>query len=579
MLLFVEKFELNQKPYLLFLANEVTEKKQNENKLRRNVTVLNEMGRVAKIGGWEFDPLTGEGSWTDEVARIHDLDPDVPTSRSLGINFYTEVSKRIIENAIEELLATGKGYDLELELISAKGIHKWVRTIGHPVIEEGKIVNVRGSFQDISEQKMAESILRLQSERLRVMHEIDHAILQSMQSPESIVLTALSYIKGILDYKMAMVGFFNPETNEMNYYSEDETNPDLLARRFNLTKEQYEGIEFLGKSAISVVSDIKDVEVPQKVAVMLQQLGIHSFVNTPLFSAQAFYGTLNIGWGASRKVDPGELEIIEEVSSQISLAIEQSYLLKESLRYTVELEERVKERTRQLIESNKELEAFTYSVSHDLRAPLRHINGYIDLLITKYNEILPEKGKHYLETILDSATQMGILIDDLLQFSRTGRQEMRQGNLDMNSLVNEVIQSMTVETANREIEWSIASLPRVYGDHSLLRMVWINLLSNAVKYTREKEKAIIEIKVTENSDSFTFSVKDNGAGFDMNYAHKLFGVFQRLHTTAQFEGTGIGLANVRRIINKHGGETWAEAELGLGATFFFTIPKPKEALK
>lgn len=241
-----------------------------------------------------------------------------------------------------------------------------------------------------------------------------------------------------------------------------------------------------------------------------------------------------------------------------------------------ELEQRVIERTSQLEAANKELEAFSYSVSHDLRAPLRHINGYISLLNERYSDGLPEKALHYLKTVTTAAKQMGMLIDDLLQFSRTGRQEVHQTTTDMNLLIKEVLEKIKPDIENRKINWSVQELPEVFGDYSLLKQVWINLLDNAVKYTRNEKLAEISIGCTVNQKNIVFFVRDNGAGFDMKYAHKLFGVFQRLHTQAEFEGTGIGLANVQRIIHKHNGQVWFKAQPGTGATFFFSLPKNKE---
>lgn len=232
-----------------------------------------------------------------------------------------------------------------------------------------------------------------------------------------------------------------------------------------------------------------------------------------------------------------------------------------------------RKRVEELNLANKELEAFSYSVSHDLRAPLRHINGYVDLLLSRFYDTLPDKARHYLDNIADSAHQMGTLIDDLLQFSRTGRQELRQTYLDMNIIVKEIIAPIKQDNRERNIEWRIASLPNVYGDHAMLRIVWTNLLSNALKFTRTKEKTIIEINVSDENEASIFSVCDNGVGFDMQYAQKLFGVFQRLHSIDEFEGTGIGLANVHRIILRHEGRTWAKAEPDKGATFYFSLPK------
>ncbi len=238
-----------------------------------------------------------------------------------------------------------------------------------------------------------------------------------------------------------------------------------------------------------------------------------------------------------------------------------------------ELEDRVAKRTSQLEASNKELEAFSYSVSHDLRAPLRHVSGYVELLNKHFHSELPEKGQHYLNSIADSVRLMGVLIDDLLQFSRTGRMELRESDFDMNEIVKEVIESLGKDNPDRKIEWVLGKLPSIYGDKALLRLVWMNLLSNAVKFTRTGKQTRIEIGVKKEKKELVFFVRDNGVGFDIQYAQKLFGVFQRLHPAEEFEGTGVGLANVRRIILRHGGRTWAEAELNNGAIFYFSIPK------
>ncbi len=266
------------------------------------------------------------------------------------------------------------------------------------------------------------------------------------------------------------------------------------------------------------------------------------------------------------------IAIIRDISEKVKTRDEITKL-------NAELEARVIERTQELDYKNKELEAFSYSVSHDLRAPLRHISGFVDLLIRKEKVNLSEKGEHYLGAIALSARQMGDLIDDLLQFSRTGRAEMRSTFIDMNVIVKDVAESSTKGLTDRKIEWEIQELPEVFVDPPLIRQVWVNLLSNAVKFSKNVEQAIIKISTKEEDSEFIFSVQDNGAGFDMRYSQKLFGVFQRLHPKEEFDGTGIGLANVHRIISRHGGRVWAEAEPGKGATFFFTLPKKSKELK
>ncbi len=239
-----------------------------------------------------------------------------------------------------------------------------------------------------------------------------------------------------------------------------------------------------------------------------------------------------------------------------------------------ELERRVSERTAELEAANKELEAFTYSVSHDLRAPLRHIDGFARLLLERHLEGLSDKGKHYLRQVCSAARQMGTLIDDLLSLSRIGRQEVKWQVAGFNSLVSEVLTDLRPQMAGRRIEWKIGELPFVECDPALLKVVFTNLLSNAVKYTRPRDRAVIEVSATIDDEHPVIAVRDNGVGFSMKYADKLFGVFQRLHRQEDFEGTGVGLATVQRIIHKHGGRIWAEAELNQGATFRFTLGTP-----
>ena len=245
-------------------------------------------------------------------------------------------------------------------------------------------------------------------------------------------------------------------------------------------------------------------------------------------------------------------------------------------RFNAELEERVRERTAQLEAANQELEAFSYSVSHDLRAPLRHVDGFSEMLKKRVAGSADEKAIRYADVISDSAKRMGQLIDELLIFSRMGRAHVSAESVDTEILVKEVLNELQPETGERKIDWSIHPLPWVSGDRGMLRLVFLNLISNAIKYTGKRGEASIEIGAALNGKEVEFYVRDNGAGFDMKYVDKLFGVFQRLHRSDEFEGIGIGLANVRRIVQRHGGNTWAEGTPDQGATFYFTLPVSTE---
>jgi PAS domain S-box-containing protein len=239
------------------------------------------------------------------------------------------------------------------------------------------------------------------------------------------------------------------------------------------------------------------------------------------------------------------------------------------------LNQKLGKRATELEAINKELEAFAYSISHDLRAPLRHMVGFTELLQKNASSMVDEKGRRYMMMILESAKRMGVLIDDLLAFSRIGRAETRETMVSLEQLVKEIQNEVWQETDGRNIAWKIGPLPDLYGDRSMLKLALLNLISNAVKFTRTRPQPEIEIDCTEErKDGVVLAIKDNGVGFDMKYVNKLFGVFQRLHRAEEFEGTGIGLATVQRIIHRHGGEVWAEGLVGVGATFYLSLPKP-----
>jgi signal transduction histidine kinase len=249
------------------------------------------------------------------------------------------------------------------------------------------------------------------------------------------------------------------------------------------------------------------------------------------------------------------------------------YMINANTKSRMIAEEKLRQAEKETLKINKELEAFSYSVSHDLRAPLRSINGYTQILKEEYGTTLDNEGNRMLNVIITNAKRMGQLIDDLLAFSRLGRQDIRKTKINMDELVKPLLDEMNESNKDRKIVLDIHPLGNVFADGSMIQQVWVNLLSNAFKYTQKNDKETrIEVGATKRATETVFYVKDNGVGFSMDYAHKLFGVFQRLHKTEEFEGTGVGLALVKQIIDRHEGKIWAEAALKGGATFYFSLP-------
>ncbi|MDY3560423.1 PAS domain S-box protein [Gemmata sp. JC673] len=392
---------------LLVVLRDLTEQKRAERQLRYQELMLREAAELAHVGGWGFDPVTFEGDWTPVVATIHDLPPDAPAPKpARGIEFYVEEDRPRIAAAVRAATESGTPYDLELQLVSAHGALKWVRTIARPIVEDGRVVRVRGSLQDITDRKRAEAEIR----------------------------------------------------------------------------------------------------------------------------------SLN-----------------------------------------AELEQRVRDRTADLEAANADLEAFSYSVSHDLRAPLRAIDGFSQIVLDEYGPQLPADAREYLADVCANTLRMGQLVDDLLTFSRLGRQPVRRQTVNTTEMVAGCLDELLRQTGARRIEIRSEELPPCDADPALLRQVWLNLLANALKYSSLSSPAVIEVGATGSPDGPVYYVRDNGVGFDMRYAHKLFGVFQRLHRAEDYEGTGIGLALVQRIVHRHGGRVWADSEPGEWAMFSFTLGRPPSA--
>lgn len=433
------------------------------------------------------------------------------------------------------------------------------------LLENGRIyAELVGSRE--SERRRARAALARHAERLRILHEIDRAI-AAEEPPQAIAGAVIQPVRELLGVPRAIVNMFDFAAGEVEW---------LAAAGRHRTR--IGGVRY----PLHLLGDVDALRrgEPQRIDVdmlppgpevdALLASGVHVFMVVPMIAGGELTGALSFG-GESDSFPSEQVAIAQEVATQLAVAIAQARLLEQVRCHGQELEMRVNERTAELKAVNRELESFSYSVSHDLRAPLRAVDGYALMLMEDYGARLDGEGRRLLGVVRDSAAQMGRLIDDLLQFSRVGRKALAPAPVDMRSLAVEVVADLGQAYPKARID--LGALPAAKGDRALLRHVWMNLIGNALKYSARNESPQVEISGHVEGAESVYQVRDNGVGFDMRYHEKLFTVFQRLHREDEFEGTGVGLAIVQRVIVRHGGRVWGEGATGQGACFRFALPK------
>ena len=426
-------------------------------------------------------------------------------------------------------------WNTEFRVLEGDGSVRWFECNSTPVAETDGAIVWHGALADVSERKRTERELLRSQRRLT-------AVVSKMS-------------EGLLVYNSA--GRLS------------EWNPAALAMH-GLDDATTRGLSLDAAMRLFTVSTLDGVVLPPE-----RWPHARLMAGEVLRQLELRVQRLDRGWSkvfsySGTRVDDPQGKPLFSVL-QFSDVTERRRSDEEIVRLNSELEQRVAERTAQLQAAVKEIEAFSYSVSHDLRAPLRALDGFSQALIEDHGTLLPEDGRRYLGIIRDTAQKMGHLIDDLLAFSHLGRQPLTRRTVDCRQLVQHAFDSLALQRKGRQIELRIGELPACEADLALLRQVWINLIGNAIKYTRQRSEAVIEVGSTRQNGVIEYFVRDNGAGFDMQYAHKLFGVFERLHRADEFEGTGVGLAIVQRIVERHGGHARALGAVGRGATFFFTL--------
>ncbi len=463
--------------------------------------------------------------------------------------------------------ATVEGSDLCFR--HRDGREVWGLVSGSPILSrDGTVIGAVGMVTDITERKRAEDRLRRSAERLGVLHDLDQAILAA-RSPAEIGRAALARLRRMVPCHRCTIILFDMGRSQAQMVAGWADGGSLPAAALPL--DALSPIEVLRHGALRHVEDLQSAESPPPFLHQLRAEGFRSVLTVPLLAEGDAIGEVNVASRSPAAFETEHRDIAQEVAAPLAIAIQHARLREELGRQTGELERRVAESGAALRAATAETETLLHAVSHDLRNPLRHIHGFAEMILLDGGPGLAPGLRHYANRIGEAAERMAAQVEDLVMLARVGRQDLMRREVNLDTVVADVVDRLQPAVEGRAIDWRIEPLPSVDADPTLVRAAVEELVGNAVKFTRPRERAVVRVRPVESEGEVGLAVQDNGVGFRMAYAGKLFGTFQRLHRPDEFEGEGAGLALVHRIAQRHGGRVWAEAEPDAGATFFMTF--------
>lgn len=559
--------------YFIEFIRDITERKQSELALLRSEETYRIIVEQTRSIVFDMRLDNNEIKWLGPIEEILGWSiTDFPEQKLENwLSIVHPEDRQMLKEKLEDAIERHQRIETEYRICSKNGEYKYFEMSGALIQNSrGEFYRLLGSQRDISPRVEARNELRRYTSRLEQLYELDKAILSGSDF-DSIAEAAILRLREQAGSDRASMYLFDYDKGTAEIFAIADPDGTNLPKGYTLPIEKVFTVYNPNSNSIKCIEDLENYPTKTPFHFEILENGFKAYATIPIFIEDKHLGSLNITYRKPTKFTSFQLDFASSMATSLAIAIQNLNLKKQIETYTNELENKVLERTLKLESANKELEAFSYSVSHDLRAPLRAIDGFAQALFEDYSSELDSTGKDYVRRIRNASQRMAQLIDDMLKLSRVTRHELVEEEVNLSEIAKSISAEIATNNPEREVAIGIEQDMQDTADPQLIRIALTNLFENAYKFTSKKEIASIQFGFKNENGGRVYFIKDNGAGFDMKFASKLFGAFQRLHKAEEYPGTGIGLATVQRIISKHGGRVWAESTPNIGSTFYFTL--------